>query len=211
MAITEQIIRSAVGTQPNPTAPDESAGEVSVDGAEGAEASTNLVAPEIAPNDPIIGYLQSAAGAVDLTHLDLDSQALRDLRESGVTMVVPLIANGELIGVLNVGRRLSDQDYSADDRRLLETLAAHAASAMRVGQLVREQQAEMQERGRMEQELQVAQMIQKNCLPKSVPELHGWQLAADYRPARAVGGDFYRRTCGRTPESAPRCTCWGRR
>jgi anti-sigma regulatory factor (Ser/Thr protein kinase) len=34
-------------------------------------------------------------------------------------------------------------------------------------------------------------VIQQYFLPKSPPELPGWQLAAHYRPARAVGGDFY--------------------
>jgi serine phosphatase RsbU (regulator of sigma subunit)/anti-sigma regulatory factor (Ser/Thr protein kinase) len=150
-----------------------------------------LLSPEIADNDPIIAYLQGATGAVDLTHLELDSPALRELRERGVALVVPLVTNGELVGILNVGPRLSEQGYSNDDRRLLESLAAHAAPALRVGQLIREQQAEMRERGRMEQELQVAQMIQKNFLPRELPSLGGWQVAADYRPARAVGGDFY--------------------
>lgn len=155
------------------------------------EALAPEIVTEIAPNDPIIAYLQTARGAVDLTHLDLDSPALEELRARGVALVVPLVTSGELVGILNVGPRLSEQGYSADDRRLLETLAAHAAPAMRVGQLIREQQAEMRERGRMEQELQVAQMIQKNFLPRSTPDLAGWLVAADYRPARAVGGDFY--------------------
>jgi serine phosphatase RsbU (regulator of sigma subunit)/anti-sigma regulatory factor (Ser/Thr protein kinase) len=156
-----------------------------------ALAHAERLAPEIADNDPIIAYLQGATGAVDLTSLDLDSPALRQLRDRGVALVVPLVTNGELVGLLNVGPRLSEQGYSNDDRRLLEQLAAHAAPAMRVGQLIREQQAEMRERGRMENELQVAQMIQKNFLPREIPQLEGWQVAADYRPARAVGGDFY--------------------
>jgi serine phosphatase RsbU (regulator of sigma subunit)/anti-sigma regulatory factor (Ser/Thr protein kinase) len=157
----------------------------------GAEAIAPEILAEIAPNDPIIGYLQAATGAVDLTQLDLDSPALQQLRARGVALVVPLVTSGELVGILNVGPRLSEQGYSADDRRLLESLAAHAAPAMRVGQLIREQQAEMRERGRMEKELQVAQMIQQNFLPRTIPELAGWLVAADYRPARAVGGDFY--------------------
>ncbi len=146
---------------------------------------------EIAPNDPLVAYFQGAVGAVEIAQLDLDSPALAELRGAGVTLVVPLITNGELIGLLNVGRRLSDQDFSADDRRLLETLAAQAAPAVRVGQLVREQQAEIRARGRLEQELAVAQLIQQNFLPKELPRLAGWQVAAYYRPARAVGGDFY--------------------
>ena len=62
---------------------------------------------------------------------------------------------------------------------------------MRVGQLVREQQAEMRARDRIEQELAVAQLIQQNFLPKDAARAAGWELAAYYRPARAVGGDFY--------------------
>ena len=34
-------------------------------------------------------------------------------------------------------------------------------------------------------------MIQHTLLPKSLPQVEGWHLAAHYRPARAVGGDFY--------------------
>jgi serine phosphatase RsbU (regulator of sigma subunit)/anti-sigma regulatory factor (Ser/Thr protein kinase) len=146
---------------------------------------------EIAPDDPIVAYFQSAPGAVDIDALELQSPALEELRQAGVKLVVPLVSQGELIGVMNLGPRLSDQAYSSDDRRLLENLAAQAAPALRVGQLVREQEAEVRERERLEQELEVARLIQQNFLPKELPDLPGWQVAAFYRPARAVGGDFY--------------------
>ena len=150
------------------------------------------VAPvDIAPNDPLLAYLQSATGAVDVTSLELDSPALTALREAGVTLAVPLVSQGELIGVLNLGPRRSEQEYSSDDRKLLENLAAQAAPALRVGQLVREQQAEAATRQRFEQELEVARLIQQNFLPKQLPDLPGWQVSAYYRPAREVGGDFY--------------------
>jgi serine phosphatase RsbU (regulator of sigma subunit)/anti-sigma regulatory factor (Ser/Thr protein kinase) len=108
-----------------------------------------------------------------------------------VKLAVPLVSQGELIGVLNLGPRLSEQEYSSDDRKLLDNLAAQAAPALRVGQLVRQQQAEAATRQRFEQELEVAKLIQQNFLPKQLPELPGWQVAAYYRPAREVGGDFY--------------------
>jgi serine phosphatase RsbU (regulator of sigma subunit)/anti-sigma regulatory factor (Ser/Thr protein kinase) len=146
---------------------------------------------DIAPNDPIIPYFQSAAGAVDIEALELESPALDALRATGVKLVVPLVTQGELIGLLNLGPRLSDQEYSGDDRRLLESLAAQAAPAVRVGQLVREQEAEIRSRERLEQELAVARLIQQNFLPRALPEAAGWSVAADYRPAREVGGDFY--------------------
>jgi anti-sigma regulatory factor (Ser/Thr protein kinase) len=62
---------------------------------------------------------------------------------------------------------------------------------VRVAQLVREQEAEVRARERLEQELRVAQLIQQQFLPKRLPELPGWQIAAYYRAAREVGGDFY--------------------
>jgi serine phosphatase RsbU (regulator of sigma subunit)/anti-sigma regulatory factor (Ser/Thr protein kinase) len=146
---------------------------------------------DIAPNDPLLAYLQSATGAVDVEALELDSPALTELKAAGVKLAVPLVSQGELIGVLNLGPRLSEQEYSSDDRKLLDNLAAQAAPALRVGQLVRQQQAEAATRQRFEQELEVAKLIQQNFLPKQLPELSGWQVAAYYRPAREVGGDFY--------------------
>jgi serine phosphatase RsbU (regulator of sigma subunit)/anti-sigma regulatory factor (Ser/Thr protein kinase) len=149
------------------------------------------VALDIPESDPLFAFLQSAPGPVDLTRLELASPALEALRAAGVALVVPLVTQGELIGTLNLGPRLSEQDYSTDDRRLLATLAAQAAPAIRVAQLVREQAAEAAERERFEQELKVAQLIQQQFLPRELPNLPEWQIAAYYGPARVVGGDFY--------------------
>ena len=82
-----------------------------------------------------------------------------------------LVSQGELIGTLNLGPRLSEQDYSTDDRRLLTTLAAQAAPAIRVAQLVREQAQEAAERERLEQEMRVATLIQQQFLPRELPNL----------------------------------------
>jgi serine phosphatase RsbU (regulator of sigma subunit)/anti-sigma regulatory factor (Ser/Thr protein kinase) len=146
---------------------------------------------EIDSNDPIIGHFQTASGAVDVDSLELDSPAVTELKKAGIKLVIPLVSQGELIGVLNLGPRLSERDYSGDDRKLLDNLAAQAAPALRVGQLVQEQEAEVRTRERIEQEMRVATLIQQQFLPKELPELSGWQVSAFYRPARAVGGDFY--------------------
>jgi len=146
---------------------------------------------DIPETDPLFAYLQAAPGPVDLGRLELSSVALDELRGAGVALVVPLVSQGELIGTLNLGPRLSEQDYSTDDRRLLATLAAQAAPAIRVAQLVREQAAEAVERERIQQELRVAQLIQQQFLPRELPKLPEWQVAAYYGPARVVGGDFY--------------------
>jgi serine phosphatase RsbU (regulator of sigma subunit) len=146
---------------------------------------------DLASNDPLIGYLLSSASAVDITTLQLQSLALKSLRDAGVVLVVPLISSGSLVGLLSLGPRRSERGYSTDDLRLLNSLAGYAAPAMRVGQLVRQQQAEARQRERLDQELKVAQLIQQQFLPKELPDLPSWHVAAFYRPARTVGGDFY--------------------
>lgn len=63
--------------------------------------------------------------------------------------------------------------------------------AVGVGQIVRQRHQETLQRERMEQELAVAQYIQKTLLPKEVPVISGWEVAAHWQPARAISGDFY--------------------
>jgi serine phosphatase RsbU (regulator of sigma subunit) len=172
------------------------------DGSKGPEEAPAVAEPEelqvvapdlqIAPDDPILAYLANASGVVEIEKLDLDtSPALRSMKAAEVKLVVPLVSQGELIGLLNLGPRLSQQEYSADDRKLLSDLSTQTAPAVRVAQLVRQQQQEAQERERIEQELRVARLIQQTLLPKTLPELPGYEVAAYYQPAREVGGDFY--------------------
>ncbi|MSP11556.1 MAG: hypothetical protein EXR62_01230 [Chloroflexi bacterium] len=154
--------------------------------------SRSSVAPvDIAPDDPLLAYFRQFPASVTVGKIELDTPAVRAMQAAGVEMVVPLVSQGELVGLLNLGPRLSGQTYSLDDRRLLNNLAAQAAPALRIAQLVRQQRAEALALERLEQELRVARLIQQTLLPKAMPELEGWQIAAHYQPARAVGGDFY--------------------
>ena len=100
-------------------APDEKRAAEPTLAAQGEEAAPI----DIAPNDPLLAYLQSASGAVDVEALELDSPALAELKAAGIKLAVPLVSQGELIGVLNLGPRLSEQEYSSDDRKLLDNLS----------------------------------------------------------------------------------------
>ena len=146
---------------------------------------------EIAPNDPLVAYLQSAGGAVDVDALELDSPALA--RAAGGRRHAGRAAGQPGRADRGAQPRAAPVRAGVLDRRpqLLDDLAAQAAPALRVAQLVREQEAEAATRERIEQELKVARLIQQNFLPKELPELPGWQVAAYYQPAREVGGDFY--------------------
>lgn len=146
---------------------------------------------DIAPNDPLLQYVTNAPGVIEVDKLNLDSPALAELKDSGVKLTLPLVSQGELIGLLNLGPRMSEQEYSSDDFRLLNNLATQASPALRVAQLARQQLAEAQERERIEAELRVARVIQETLLPREIPTLEGWSLAAYWQPAREVSGDFY--------------------
>src|SRR6266852_5533420 len=145
----------------------------------------------VAGNDPIIVYALSHPGAMEVDRLQLDAPVLQQLKTDAVEIALPLVSQGELIGLLALGPRLKRQEYAREDRTLLNNLATQVAPALRVAQMVYEQQEQVREHERIEQELRTAQAIQHAFLPKDVPALPGWQLMPYYQPAREVGGDFY--------------------
>ncbi|MFN8487239.1 MAG: SpoIIE family protein phosphatase [Caldilineaceae bacterium] len=146
---------------------------------------------EIEPTDPLLTYFLGEPGVVEVDKLQMDSPGLRALQKAQFRLVAPLVSQGQLIGLLNLGARMSEQDYSRDDFRLLNNLASQAAPAVRVAQLVYQQQLEALQRERLEQELRVARIVQETLLPRALPTLNGWQIAAYWQPAQAIGGDFY--------------------
>jgi serine phosphatase RsbU (regulator of sigma subunit)/anti-sigma regulatory factor (Ser/Thr protein kinase) len=146
---------------------------------------------DIPANDPLLAYIQSSPGVIDLDQISLDSPTLEEMRTAGIRLALPLVSQGELIGLINLGPRRSEQDYSSDDMRLLQNLATQAAPALRVAQLVRQQQIEARQRERIEQELRVARVIQETLLPAEIPTFSGWEIHAHWQPAREVSGDFY--------------------
>jgi PAS domain S-box-containing protein len=78
-----------------------------------------------------------------------------------------------------------------DEATLVRDEEGHPLYWLGVRYDVTEQKREARERERLEQELRIARLIQQTLLPKTLPELPGYDLAAYYQPAREVGGDFY--------------------
>ena len=111
---------------------------------------------------------------------------------AGVKLVVPLVSQGELIGLAQPRARGSPTRSTRPTTASCSTRSpprprrrsgSPSSSAA--------QEAEARSRERLEQELRVATLIQQHFLPQQLPDLPGWQVAAYYRPAREVGGDFY--------------------
>jgi serine phosphatase RsbU (regulator of sigma subunit)/anti-sigma regulatory factor (Ser/Thr protein kinase) len=146
---------------------------------------------DIAPHDPFLAYCLNSKGIIDVERLLLTSPAVTAIKGAGVRLVVPLVSQGDLIGLINLGSRRSEQEYTSDDAKLLHDLSIQAAPALKVAQLVQQQKLEAIERERIQQELRVARLIQQTLLPQELPQLANWHVDAYYQSARAVGGDFY--------------------
>ena len=146
---------------------------------------------EVPRDDALAGSMVEIGGVLVVDQLFWNSPLEQAVRMAGTVITLPLINQGELIGLLNLGPRKSGQRYSPDDRDLLNTLAVQVAPALHVAQMIREEQAQIREHERIEQELRTAQSIQRSLLPADLPDLAGWHVATYYQPAREVGGDFY--------------------
>ncbi|MGV9214263.1 PP2C family protein-serine/threonine phosphatase [Micromonospora sp. RB23] len=91
---------------------------------------------------------------------------------------VPMLANGNLIGVLHVGS-LTLRRFGPDDVRLLQLVADRASLAGQARAQVVDRQA--------------ALALQRSLLPTRLPNISGLELAARYMPGHdlGIGGDWY--------------------
>ena len=98
----------------------------------------------------------------------------------------PLIAANECIGVIHcLNKKTNDKLFIEDDRRLLETLSAPAALAIRNAKMAKE----MIEKNKIQKEVEIVGEIQKSLLSKNKDE--NFPVAGINIPAKVVSGDFY--------------------
>jgi serine phosphatase RsbU (regulator of sigma subunit)/anti-sigma regulatory factor (Ser/Thr protein kinase) len=101
--------------------------------------------------------------------------------EKGVRSLlgVPLVVEGEVIGVLHVGS-LTGREFQESDIELLQLVADRVALSI--------------ERSRLMVQGRIAATLQRSLLPRQLPQVPGLRMAARYLPAAdesAVGGDWY--------------------
>jgi sigma-B regulation protein RsbU (phosphoserine phosphatase) len=94
---------------------------------------------------------------------------------------------GELLGVLYLDSHAASSAFSDLDREVLRTLAREAATVVENARLFASSRA-MQ---RLDHEIEIASQIQKNLLPKSLPNLPDVAVAGSTLSCHSVGGDCF--------------------
>ena len=151
-------------------------------------------------------FLRDASGAFtlyrsfgDMPADFLEGAAAEELTREGKPLTfgetfvaVPIKgSNDAFIGVLAAADRETREGgiaaFEANELRLLSLFANQVAIALENARLHRE----ALEKQAMERDLELAATIQRDILPKSIPQLEGVEIAALSRPARQVGGDYH--------------------
>ncbi len=102
-------------------------------------------------------------------------------------LAVPMRLKGRMIGVVNVFNKRGGSRFSPGDQRLLSIIATQSAQVVENARLMEEQKAfEI-----LQEELRLAREIQEKLLPKSPPEVAGYEIAGLSEPAKRVGGDYF--------------------
>ena len=78
----------------------------------------------------LIAYLERNPGPIAA-----DSPKLPSSVAAEAILLVPLVAQGRLVGLLSLGTPRQAEAYSADDLAFLSTLADESAAAARIAQL----------------------------------------------------------------------------
>jgi serine phosphatase RsbU (regulator of sigma subunit) len=102
-------------------------------------------------------------------------------------LTVPLLIKNDIFGILLVEEAPGGLRFRARRLDIINGIAQQAALAVQNDRL----QDEKVLRERLETEAQLARQIQQTFIPETMPLLSGWDLAARWRTARQVGGDFY--------------------
>jgi sigma-B regulation protein RsbU (phosphoserine phosphatase) len=96
-------------------------------------------------------------------------------------------ADGKLIGVLQAINYLGDGVFPESEIPLFQRLADQAAISLERERLFHE----YVEKQKMEEQLNLARDIQRHLWPRHLPNLPGYSIIGQSKPALEVGGDYY--------------------
>ncbi len=118
---------------------------------------------------------------------DRRTSGLKDLGIlRGSLVSIPLLSQQGIIGILHAAKSM-EHGFDKDDIDVLTSFGDHVTIALENARLI----ARSIERERFQQELLVAQRMQRQLLPQSLPQLPHVEFAAMSESSMEVGGDYY--------------------
>ncbi len=106
--------------------------------------------------------------------------------------LVPLLGHdARLVGLLVLGQPLSEEPYSREDKRLLDSVAGQAAVSLENMRLAEQMADRMELDRRADREMQIARDVQSRLFPQVKPPLATLDYDGSCIQARQVGGDYY--------------------
>jgi len=121
-----------------------------------------------------------------------DGEELAALAPLAPECLVPILGReNNLIGMLIFGQRLSEEPYSGEDKRLLDSVAAHAGIALENIGLAEKMAERMEADRRTAQEMEFARQVQARLFPQKLPAMKTLEYTGACIQARKVGGDYY--------------------
>ncbi|MBI3579146.1 MAG: SpoIIE family protein phosphatase [Ignavibacteriales bacterium] len=114
-------------------------------------------------------------------------QAAEELQQVGIVAVIPMQVQNQVKGAILLGEKLRGGGYAKADLEFLYSLANLAIISIENARLFRE----AIEKQKLEDELAIAREIQKGLLPRTLPEIPQFQIAAINISSKQVGGDYY--------------------
>jgi phosphoserine phosphatase RsbU/P len=117
---------------------------------------------------------------------------LTDAAELAPECLVPIIGrNHGLMGLLVLGRRLSEEPYSREDKRLLDSVADQTAVTLESIRMAEQIADRLEADRRAAHEMDIAREVQSRLFPQVAPKLSTLDYAGSCIQARQVGGDYY--------------------
>ena len=110
-----------------------------------------------------------------------------DLSQFGIELIVPMQLQGKTRGLILLGSRAGNRNYSPSDVEYIYSVGNLAIISLENNRLF----LEALEKQKMEEDLLIARDIQRNLLPQKLPEYEKYDIAALNVSSKQVGGDYY--------------------
>ncbi|MCI0698745.1 SpoIIE family protein phosphatase [candidate division KSB1 bacterium] len=136
---------------------------------------------------PLMAHMEAPIderALLEKINLPVERQNLAELR---ARLFLPVSNRNELVGVLTVGKKITERRFSYEDMTLLSLLSTQIAIAFENILLYQERLT----RQRLDEELHLAREIQRMLLPRQAPRSERFEIAAINLPSQEVGGDYY--------------------